>query len=298
MEIPERSVEDALAKFHTEFKQPSTSAVVSLDLAKCFDHVSVPVALKCLQKLGMPEPMIFACQHVWGQQIRFLQYRGCTSITPSQVANSLPQGDALSVIALLAILSMPTLDLRRRAEQDGEHVSMITFVDDRSFLTHNAAFAMTMINRWMRWSSDLGLVENDHKICVVAQTAAAKETMLANGAQEKWFVPSARILGVDFEYSRSPGRATAIARVDDTLCRVKKVSFLQVTAKLRLEDLAYVALPKATWGCWFFHQFAAVGFLANCHQQVHEFLAFAGQPSTHCIVSWPPNTGQNESNPR
>ena len=220
--IPERSVEDALAKFHTEFKQPSTSAVVSLDLAKCFDHVSVPLALKCLQKLGMPEPMIFACQHVWGQQIRFLQYRGCTSITPSQVANSLPQGDALSVIALLAILSMPTLDLRRRAEQDGEHVSMITFVDDRSFLTHNAAFAMTMINRWMRWSSDLGLVENDHKICVVAQTAAAKETMLANGAQEKWFVPSARILGVDFEYSRSPGRATAIARVDDTLCRVKK----------------------------------------------------------------------------
>ena len=56
--IAERSVEDALAKFHTEFMQPSASAVVSLDLAKCFDHVSVPLALKCLQKLGMPEPMI------------------------------------------------------------------------------------------------------------------------------------------------------------------------------------------------------------------------------------------------
>ena len=84
--IPERSVEDALAKFHTEFKQPSTSAVVSLDLAKCFDHVSVPVALKCLQKLGMPEPMIFACQHVWGQQIRF-----CSIVdVPASLPRKLP----------------------------------------------------------------------------------------------------------------------------------------------------------------------------------------------------------------
>ena len=250
--IAERSVEDALAKFHTEFMRPSISAVVSLDLAKCFDHVSVPLALKCLQKLGMPEPMIFACQHVCGQQIRFLQYRGCTSTTPSQVSNSLPQGDALSVIAFLAILSMRTLDLRRKAEQDGEHVSMITFVDDRPFLTKNAAYAVIMINRWMRWSADLGLVENNRKICVVARTASTKAIMLANGAQEQWFVPSARILGVDFEYSRSPGRATAIARVNETLCRVKKVSFLHVTAPLKLQDLAYVTLPKATWGCWFF----------------------------------------------
>ena len=183
---------------------------------------------------------------------------------------------------------MPTLDLRRKAEQDGEHVSMITFVDDRSFLTKNAAYAMIMINRWMRWSADLGLVENNRKICVVARTASTKAIMLANGAQEEWFVPSARILGVDFEYSRSPGRATAIARVNETLCRVKKVSFLHVTAPLKLQDLAYVTLPKATWGCWFFvnlQQWAVlpVGCVANSHQQVHEFLVFACQPGTHCL---------------
>ena len=193
--IAGKSIEDVLARFHIEFMQPSTAAVVSLDLAKCFDHVSVPLALKCLQKLGMPEPMIFACQHVWGQQIRYLQYRGgCISATPSHVSNSLPQGDALSVIALLAILSMPTLDLRRQAAQDGEHVNMITFVDDRSFLTQNAVYAMTMINPWMQWSVDLGLVENDRKICVVARTTSVKATMLAYGAEQKWFVPTARIL--------------------------------------------------------------------------------------------------------
>ena len=286
--IPERSVEDALAKFHTEFKQHSTSAVVSLDLAKCFDHVSAPLALKCLQKLGMPEPMIFACQHVWGQQIRFLQYRGCTSVTPSQVSNSLPQGDALSVIALLAILSMPTLDLRRRAEQDGEHVSMITFIDDRSFLTHNADFAMTMINRWMCWSSDLGLVENHHKICLVAQTAAAKATMLANGAQENWFVPSARILGVDFEYSRSPGLATAIARVNETLCRIKKASFLNVKAKLKLEALAYVALPKATWGCWFFVNLQQWAILQTAINKCMNFWRSPANPALTALLAGHP----------
>ena len=234
-------------------RQLGVRRVATATRSRRWKAVNVPsFALKCLQKLGMPEPMIFACQHVWGQQVRYLQYRGCISATPSRISNSLPQGDALSVIALLAVLSMPTLDLRRQAAQDGEHVHLITFVDDRSFLTQNAAYAMTMINRWMQWSVDLGLVENDHKICVVARTTSAKATMLAYGAQEKWFVPTTRILGVDFECGRSPARPTALDRVNETLRRVQKVSFLPVAAPLKLEVLAYVALPKATWGCWFF----------------------------------------------
>ena len=192
--------------------------------------VNVPsFALKCLQKLGMPEPMIFACQHVWGQQIRYLQYRGgCISATPSHVSNSLPQGDALSVIALLAILSMPTLDLRRQAAQDGEHVNMITFVDDRSFLTQNAVHAMTMINRWMQWSVDLGLVENDHKMCVVARTTSVKATMLAYGAQEKRFAPTARIL-------RQPG--------DVVFCQHAAVGFFANCHKQMQEILALACQP-------------------------------------------------------
>ena len=51
------------------------------------------------------------CQHVWGQQKRYLQYRGCVNETPSCVSKLLPQGDALSVVALLAVHSMPTLDI-------------------------------------------------------------------------------------------------------------------------------------------------------------------------------------------
>ena len=89
---------------------------------------------------------------------------------------------------------MSTLDLSRQAAQDGDHVNMSTYVDDRSFLTQNAVHAMTMINRWMQWSVDLGLVENDHKMCVVARTTSVKATMLAYGAQEKRFAPTARIL--------------------------------------------------------------------------------------------------------
>ncbi len=60
---------------------------------------------------------------------------------------------------------MPTRDIRRRAENNGWAVKMITFVDDRSFLCQNATQAITMINQWDQWSRTLGLVENTDKIC-------------------------------------------------------------------------------------------------------------------------------------
>ena len=93
---------------------------------------------------------------------------------PSYITNSLPQGDALSVIALLAALSMPTIDIARRAAQHGQHISMITYVDDRSFLTQSGHYATTLIDRWPRWSLALGLVENQRKICVVVQKPQVK----------------------------------------------------------------------------------------------------------------------------
>ena len=211
--IAKRSVDD-VSSFHTEFLNLSAAAVVSLDLAKCFDYVSVPLALRCLQKLGMPQPMFGVTRKgIW-----------CASEIPSLVGNSLPQGDALLVIALLAVLSMPTLDIRPKAQQDGEYVRMITFVDDRSFLTRDAPYAMTMIQRWTDWSQVLGLVENQHKIAVVARPAA-REAMLERGAQQQCFVDSARILGIDFGLSQSPERPIALARVNETLRRVTKTSF-------------------------------------------------------------------------
>lgn len=45
---------------------------------------------------------------------------------------------------------------------------------------------MTLIDRWSRWSLALGLVENQHKICVVVQKPQVKQDMLARGADEAW----------------------------------------------------------------------------------------------------------------
>ena len=87
---------------------------------------------------------------------------------------------------------------------------------------------MTMINPWMQWSVDLGLVENDRKICVVARTTSVKATMLAYGAEQKWFVPTARIL-------RQPG--------DVVFCQHAAVGFFANCHKQMQEILALACQP-------------------------------------------------------
>ena len=250
--IKQRSVEKALAEFHTQFEQPETAAVVNLDLAKCFDNVSVDLALKCLNRLGMPAPMITACEHIWKHQRRFLQYRRCTSTDPAIVENSLPQGDALSVLALLALLSMPTRDIQRRAENNGWAVKMITFVDDRSFLCQNASQAMTMIRQWDQWSQTLGLVENEDKIRVVVHKPQVQQDMLALGARKEWFEETTRILGIDFDYRAAPECPTALARVHTCRERIQRIAVLPLGQHVKMECVRSVALPLASWGCWFF----------------------------------------------
>ena len=79
--------------------------------------------------------------------------------------------------------------------------------------------------------------------------------MLARGADEAcaaWFSQSARMLGVDFDYSRVPERLTAVGRVRDTSSMIQRTTFLPVSAPVKLEVLTTVVLPKASWGCWFF----------------------------------------------
>lgn len=142
-----------------------------------------------------------------------------------------------------------------------------------------------MINRWTQWSETLGLVENQHKICLVTPQPAAKRATLAEGAREQWFVPSARILGALVLILIAAGHLNVpqlLLRINETMRRVQKAPFLPVTAPLRLQVLAYVALPKVTWGCWFFVNMQPWATLQNA---INECMNFWHSPAIPALTA-------------
>eukprot|EP00435_Cladocopium_sp_Y103_P065898 s303_g28.t1 len=133
----------------------------------------------------------------------------------------------------------------------GMPCAMATFVDDRTFVARSAEQAMRVINKWIRWSSTLGLRENLTKLSVVAAGSIVEDAMRDQGASSNWFQQSIRVLGLDFTYAHSVAVTPSMqCRLNDAKDRLRRVQHAPVSNKQKAVLISMLVVPKATWGCW------------------------------------------------
>ena len=131
--------------------------ILSLDYAKCFDRAHPNTATHALSRLGMPAEMVDLCRFQWSQQHRWLGLQGCVSAEAEVVISSLPQGDAISPIAL-----NPWAPIQAYCREEPT-ATAVTYLDDRNVVVRDHAQLVRTLQFWARWAGRLGLEENVEK---------------------------------------------------------------------------------------------------------------------------------------
>ncbi|CAE7729929.1 unnamed protein product, partial [Symbiodinium necroappetens] len=217
-------------------------AIASLDYQKCFDSVSPDLACDVLAEAGLPGPVLTALRCMW-RQTRFLELSGYTSESGEVVHTSLPQGDAISPLALNVLLAAACKDIRA---QSGGHFRQSVFLDDRVLAT-DAVSMPAALQKWAEWSRILGLQENQRKQAVICNSAEEQRTLRVVGLG-RFLTQHVRVLGVDLCATVAAERPVAAARMEEALRRGARLINTAIPLTIRRELWRTRIVPRASWG--------------------------------------------------
>ena len=240
-----KSVAKAVDSLFQKFEK--SGILLSLDFKKCFDTVHPTFGIACLRHLGCPAPMLTMLEIIW-QQFRWLTYNGECQPTPVSVNTSMPQGDAISPLTLLAVMTGVT---RSVLAQEVVSFPLVTYLDDRNMIAETPEQTFRLWCTWQHVSQSAGLWENDSKVRVVARKAAHKSQLLQIGFKEHHVVNAARVLGIDFNAKLGAAcKNTQAERLKDASRRLDRIGLLPVSLTLKAAHATSMVVPKACWGSW------------------------------------------------
>ena len=127
--------------------------LISLDFQQAFDNVHPTLAIRIMSQLGLPAGICNMLTNVWSQQQRYMYL--------DIVRQSLPQGDAFSMMAMIATLTPATVALR------GQFPDVVhrTYCDDRTFCGRLPLFCnlrISGVDGQRRWASK----KTPTKVCI------------------------------------------------------------------------------------------------------------------------------------
>ena len=232
----------ALAEHHAEHQGP----VITLDLEKAFDTVDPRLALDVLARAGAPRQWLSLVKRVWLNQTRWIQYAGHTHETPAHVKRSIPQGDALSPLALILLLAAPVKDVETHEAACGLWQS--NFVDDRAASCRTAAQAHRYMQRWTRWSAKFGLLENFDKMEVLTSERHYGQ-LRSLGFAAKCLKAVIRVLGVDLTTRlQDVVRPTAEKRNEEGTAIAARLMRMPASLHVKRKLWSSRVLSKISWG--------------------------------------------------
>ena len=217
-------------------------AVGALDYQKCFDYVAPSVACDILAEAGLPKDLVQALRVIW-DQTRFIELGDSVLPEGVRVSESMPQGDAISPLALHVLLSAPS---RAVGEHFGADYRQSVFLDDRVIACQPHRMPEAL-EQWEQWSRDLGLHENRRKQAFVCKSVAGRQTLRDVGLGP-WVRDSIRVLGVDLQVEPDADTPVADARAQEALARGSKLVNRAVPLTVRRELWRTRIVPKASWG--------------------------------------------------
>ena len=192
--------------------------------------VDPELGLMCLRHFGCPNEILFALRQVWDQN-RWLCFRRDCLPNPVHVTTSIPQGDTISPLTLLALLTGLT---GRVLQERTEPHTLATFLDDRNLVAKTPEDAAKLWKTWKELSPRVGLQENDANVQVVPRAADFKPRLLQAGFSENQIADSARVLGVDITARlNATHRPTKETRIQETHARLERIGLLPVSADVK-----------------------------------------------------------------
>lgn len=101
------------------------------DFSKCFDRISLPIALSIWRKLGTPEGVVTLIGSFYSEQFTYFQRNGATSDSATKRTCGLLQGCPFSVLILATTMTAYWQYLPADTDCD-------VYIDDRLMLAKNA----------------------------------------------------------------------------------------------------------------------------------------------------------------
>ena len=240
-------VSKAIDKLLQVFEKPEGGVLVTLDFAKCFDTINPLLGQKCLRFLGCPQQILSALDMVWNQR-RWLCFQDECLPEPQLVSSSVPQGDAISPLTLLALMTGLTGKVLQHEQVPH---TLVTYLDDRNFVVKQPEDAAQIWKTWTEMSGKVGLWENADKVKVVPRKGCFRNRLLASGFEESHIANSARVLGVDFTARLGAvDRPTQKQRLQEAGVRIARIDLLPLPADSKASLVSSLAIPKAIWGAW------------------------------------------------
>lgn len=188
-----------------------------------------------------------ALQSVWHQE-RWFCFRREYLPSPTFVSTSIPQGDAISPLTLLALLTGLT---GRVLQSCSVPHKLATFLDDRNLVAKTPEQVAELWQTWNQLSPRVGLSENLSKVQVVPRKKSFIPRLIRAGFETHHIAESARVLGVDFTARLGAAcRPSRDARLEDAKCRIHPIGLLPVSVNFKAHLVKTLAVSKATWGAW------------------------------------------------
>ena len=243
--IKGRNVERAVAQLVSRLDRKHVA--MSLDYAKCFDHLHPELVLAKLRLHSWPEGLLGLARHVWCDQRRWLVLGRAVVQRPESVTSSLPQGDPLSPLGLVVALNDAVLDVASLG------VGQCVFLDDRFLTAPDVRSLLRACDRWSAWSARLGLIDNPSKTRILVHDGWQRLACERRGYRRDQVVNQIRILGVDYLTSgvRDPGVSAGV-RWDAGLAMARKLARAALPVWLRKSLFRTRVLSKVCWGVWLF----------------------------------------------
>jgi hypothetical protein len=217
----------------------------TVDLSAAFDYVDPRRVGEVFHHLGMPRLVAELVVQVWSSQRRLITMGSFSDVGLEIVRTSMPQGDALSVLGMLAWLVAPVRDIQRRFPT----IEQVVYVDDRSWAARGAEESREVEQAWAEWSMRLGLRENTAKAQHFAFTKRGRRRLVAAGVSENSIKTDFRVLGaslapaarrrINEKEAERLARATVVGR---------KVAVLPLSRRRRLRIARATVTPIACWG--------------------------------------------------
>ena len=221
--------------------------VATLDLQTAFDNLFPAAAVRMLGHLGLPRVLGRILSQVWEEQQRWLVWGRHCSLHSYAAGLSMPQGDAMAPLAMIAATLAPVQAIRGSVPR----LRQVLFVDDRTLHGPSASIITQGIQCWESWSQSRGWRENFDKLHILARTQAQRQDYAATDYAEH-VKEQVRILGVDFTSHRAAkARATLAERREAALNRGRRISRMPVARELRIRFWRALVIPKMAWG-WLF----------------------------------------------
>ena len=239
------------AKLQDSFSEQGFLA--TLDYTLAFDHVIPEAITRGMARMGLPVQLANTLLNQWSHQKRILQWKASSSPKLLETDMSVPQGDALSPLALnILMLSGFNFTEARCPVPLGDRLHVV-YMDDRSWTTKQASVLVQTLRTWHDFSRRAGLRENEAKTQITHTDAERRRELQQELADDPVLLQavtaSAVVLGCcTTGTDERDAQPKELQRLADAKLICGRIRLLPLGHQAKMDAARIMGISKAVYG--------------------------------------------------